>query len=152
MPTGWSSWNRDPSAAGATDFAGAHLPHQRHGRRRRQGAAAHLAQMAATLPANDERRLFRLGVDRVFTLAGQGTIVTGTALAGSVRVGDTLQLAPGGQQVRVRSIHAQNRAAEWARRPAAGAEPERRGKDDIARGTGWSRRRWPSVRSASMSN
>jgi selenocysteine-specific elongation factor len=75
----------------------------------------HLAQMAATLPAGDERRLFRLGVDRVFTLSGQGTIVTGTALAGSVRVGDTLELAPGGQQVRVRSIHAQNRAADVGR-------------------------------------
>jgi translation elongation factor EF-Tu-like GTPase len=37
-------------------------------------------------------------VDRVFTLAGQGTVVTGTALAGSVRVGDTLQLAPGGSR------------------------------------------------------
>jgi selenocysteine-specific elongation factor len=73
---------------------------------------AHLADMANSLPARDEQRLFRLGVDRVFTLAGQGTIVTGTALAGAVRVGDMLQLAPGGQQVRVRSIHAQNRAAE----------------------------------------
>ncbi|MES2162662.1 MAG: selenocysteine-specific translation elongation factor [Pseudomonadota bacterium] len=72
----------------------------------------HLAQMAAALPASDERRLFRLGVDRVFTLSGQGTIVTGTALAGSVRVGDMLQLAPGGQQARVRSIHAQNRNAD----------------------------------------
>lgn len=75
---------------------------------------AHLAQAAAALPARagEEGRLFRLGVDRVFTLSGQGTIVAGTALAGQVRVGDTLQLAPGGQQVRVRSIHAQNRPAE----------------------------------------
>ena len=77
-----------------------------------QALLRHLAQLAASLPAGDERRLFRLGVDRVFTLSGQGTIVTGTALAGSVRVGDVLQLAPGGQQARVRSIHAQNRSAE----------------------------------------
>jgi selenocysteine-specific elongation factor len=96
----------------------------------------HLSQMATALPANDERRLFRLGVDRVFTLAGQGTIVTGTALAGSVRVGDVLQLAPGGQQVRVRSIHAQNRSADVGRAGQrlalnlSGAS-----KDDIARGT-----------------
>ena len=75
---------------------------------------AHLAQAAAALPARagEDGRLFRLGVDRVFTLSGQGTIVAGTALAGQVRIGDTLQLAPGGQQVRVRSIHAQNRAAD----------------------------------------
>ena len=101
-----------------------------------QALLAHLAQMAATLPANDERRLFRLGVDRVFTLSGQGTIVTGTALAGSVRVGDALQLAPGGQQVRVRSIHAQNRTADIGRAGQrlalnlGGAA-----KEDIQRGT-----------------
>jgi selenocysteine-specific elongation factor len=75
---------------------------------------AHLSHEAARLPAreHDERRLFRLGIDRVFTLAGQGTIVAGTALAGRVDVGDTLQLAPGGELLRVRSIHAQNRAAD----------------------------------------
>ncbi|WP_425254063.1 selenocysteine-specific translation elongation factor [Janthinobacterium sp. NFX145] len=72
---------------------------------------AHLTQVARSLPQRDERRLFRLGVDRVFTLSGQGTIVTGTALAGCVQVGDMLQLAPGDAQARVRSIHAQNRAA-----------------------------------------
>ena len=101
-----------------------------------QALLAHLARMASALPANDERRLFRLGVDRVFTLSGQGTIVTGTALAGSVRVGDTLQLAPGGQQVRVRSIHAQNRVADIGRAGQrlalnlSGAS-----KEDIERGT-----------------
>ncbi|MRW89007.1 selenocysteine-specific translation elongation factor [Duganella sp. FT80W] len=96
----------------------------------------HLGELAATLPASDERRLFRLGVDRVFTLSGQGTIVTGTALAGSVRVGDTLQLAPGGQQVRVRSIHAQNRAAEVGRTGQRLAlNLSGAGKDDIARGS-----------------
>ncbi|WP_058051312.1 selenocysteine-specific translation elongation factor [Janthinobacterium sp. Ant5-2-1] len=73
---------------------------------------AHLTQVARSLPQRDERRLFRLGVDRVFTLSGQGTIVTGTALAGRAQVADMLQLAPGGAQARVRSIHAQNRAAE----------------------------------------
>ncbi|MYM86462.1 selenocysteine-specific translation elongation factor [Rugamonas sp. FT82W] len=77
-----------------------------------QALLRYLAQMAASLPASDERRLFRLGVDRVFTLSGQGTIVTGTALAGSVRVGEVLQLAPSGQQARVRGIHAQNRSAD----------------------------------------
>jgi selenocysteine-specific elongation factor len=92
--------------------------------------------MAATLPASDERRLFRLGVDRVFTLSGQGTIVTGTALAGSVRVGDTLQLAPGGQQVRVRSMHAQNRAADIGRAGQRLAlNLSGAAKEDIERGT-----------------
>jgi selenocysteine-specific elongation factor len=101
-----------------------------------QALLAHLAQMAATLPAGDERRLFRLGVDRVFTLSGQGTIVTGTALAGVVRAGDMLQLAPGGQPVRVRSIHAQNRAADSGRAGQRLAlNLSGAAKEDIARGT-----------------
>jgi selenocysteine-specific elongation factor len=73
---------------------------------------AHLRASAAALPAREEARLFRLGVDRVFTLSGQGTVVTGTALAGRVAVGDTVVLAPSGRQARVRAIHAQNRAAQ----------------------------------------
>jgi selenocysteine-specific elongation factor len=122
-----------------TDFAGAQVFRTNATQADDVGVKAllhHISQMAAALPANDERRLFRLGVDRVFTLAGQGTIVTGTALAGSVRVGDALQLAPGGQQVRVRSIHAQNRSADVGRAGQrlalnlSGAS-----KDDIARGT-----------------
>ncbi|MYM36079.1 selenocysteine-specific translation elongation factor [Duganella sp. FT94W] len=122
-----------------TDFAGAPVFRTNATEEGDAGVKAllhHLSQIAATLPASDERRLFRLGVDRVFTLSGQGTIVTGTALAGSVRVGDTLQLAPGGQQVRVRSIHAQNRAAEVGRAGQRLAlNLSGAAKDDIARGT-----------------
>ncbi|RKP46575.1 selenocysteine-specific translation elongation factor [Pararobbsia silviterrae] len=62
--------------------------------------------------ARRDDALFRLAIDRVFTLAGHGTIVTGTVFSGSVRVGDTLRLVPDGAAVRVRGIHAQNRAAE----------------------------------------
>jgi len=56
--------------------------------------------------------LFRLAVDRVFTLAGHGTVVTGTVFGGSVHTGDFMHLAPKGEPVRVRSIHAQQRAAQ----------------------------------------
>ncbi|MYM66422.1 selenocysteine-specific translation elongation factor [Pseudoduganella sp. FT55W] len=122
-----------------TDFAGAQIFRTNATAANDVGVQVlrlHLAEIAATLPASDERRLFRLGVDRVFTLPGQGTIVTGTALAGSVRVGDTLQLAPSGQQVRVRSIHAQNRSAEVGRAGQRLAlNLSGAGKDDIARGT-----------------
>jgi selenocysteine-specific elongation factor len=55
--------------------------------------------------------LFRLAVDRVFTLAGHGTVVTGTVFGGRVAVGDTLTHSATSQPVRVRSLHAQNRAA-----------------------------------------
>ncbi|AKC70104.1 selenocysteine-specific translation elongation factor [Pandoraea oxalativorans] len=80
----------------------------------------HLTQAAQALgeSGNATRRddaLFRLAVDRVFTLAGHGTVVTGTAFASTVRVGDNLTVMPQGLPVRVRSIHAQNRPVEAGR-------------------------------------
>ncbi|MDD5329272.1 MAG: selenocysteine-specific translation elongation factor [Sulfuricella sp.] len=73
---------------------------------------AHLAEAAAGLPARIAAGNFRLAVDRCFTLAGTGTVVTGTVFSGEVRVGDRLLLSPSGIPVRVRGIHAQNRPAE----------------------------------------
>ena len=64
--------------------------------------------------AHDDQALFRLAVDRVFALDGVGTVVTGTVHAGRVAVGDELVLVPGEQRVRVRSVHAQNRAVTQA--------------------------------------
>lgn len=72
----------------------------------------HLEAMAASLPAAAANGYFRLAVDRCFTLSGSGTVVTGTVFSGSVREGDRLLISPSGQAVRVRSLHAQNRAAE----------------------------------------
>lgn len=72
---------------------------------------AHLHAAAAEWRMKRDDGLFRLAVDRVFTLTGQGTIVTGTVVSGRVTVGDTMLLAPKNQPVRVRSIHAQNRPA-----------------------------------------
>ena len=57
---------------------------------------------------------FRLAIDRVFSLEGSGTVVTGTVHAGSVAPGDELLLMPGERKVRVRSVHAQNQAVERA--------------------------------------
>ena len=54
---------------------------------------------------------FRLAIDRSFTLGGIGTVVTGTAVSGQVRVGDRLLLSPSGLEVRVRGLHAQNHPA-----------------------------------------
>jgi selenocysteine-specific elongation factor len=72
---------------------------------------AHLWAAAAQPPRQANGR-FRLAVDRCFTLKGAGTVVTGTVHAGSVRVDDELLLSPPGIAVRVRSIHAQDRAAQ----------------------------------------
>jgi selenocysteine-specific elongation factor len=75
----------------------------------------YLHATAANWPKHPEDGLFRLGVDRVFTLPGRGTVATGTARAGRVQVGDTLAVMPAGMMVRVRSIHAQNRDTGIAR-------------------------------------
>ncbi len=78
---------------------------------------------------------FRLAVDRAFTLAGVGTVATGTAHAGSVKVDDDLLLVPASIPVRVRSLHAQNEAVSHAgagQRCALGLAGI--AKDDIARG------------------
>lgn len=56
--------------------------------------------------------LFRLAVDRSFTLAGAGTVVTGTVLSGRVHVGDRVVIGPSGKPARIRAIHAQNVTAE----------------------------------------
>jgi selenocysteine-specific elongation factor len=76
---------------------------------------AHLRREAALRQVRRDDGLFRLAIDRVFTLPGQGTIVTGTVFSGRVNVGDTMLLTPRGEPVRVRSIHAQNRAASSGR-------------------------------------
>ncbi|HEV7672372.1 MAG TPA: SelB C-terminal domain-containing protein [Thermoanaerobaculia bacterium] len=64
------------------------------------GEAAGSAGMARPLP----RLPTRLPIDRAFHLKGLGVIVTGTLTSGAIRTGDTLEVLPGGERVRVRSI------------------------------------------------
>ena len=72
-----------------------------------ESAQAAAVKSPASLNAN-----FRLSIDRSFSLAGAGTVVTGGCFSGKVRVGDHLTLSPSGKEVRVRGIHAQNQKAE----------------------------------------
>ncbi|MGF6417923.1 selenocysteine-specific elongation factor [Stenotrophomonas sp. AN71] len=58
--------------------------------------------------------LFRMPVDRVFSLTGHGTLVTGAVHGGVASMGEHLQLMPAATEVRVRGIHAQNQASEHA--------------------------------------
>ena len=79
----------------------------------------------------------RLAVDRCFVLAGAGVVVTGTVHAGEIKVDDRLLLTPSGFEARVRSLHAQNRAAEVGRageRCALNLAGARLSKDAIRRG------------------
>ena len=73
-----------------------------------------LQTVQADMPAQQEKRPFRLAVDRVFSLPGTGTVVTGSVLAGRIALDDRLLISPSGQATRVRGLHAQNRRAEQA--------------------------------------
>lgn len=72
----------------------------------------HLRQLSARVHQAHQR--FRLAIDRAFTVKGAGLVVTGTALSGDVRVGDTLWLTGKGTPMRVRGLHAQNKPVEQA--------------------------------------
>ena len=79
---------------------------------------SHLHECAQAMQAHSGSGLFRLAIDRAFTLKGHGTVVTGTVHDGLLHVADDsidLRLMPSGQKLRVRSIHAQNQPSETAR-------------------------------------
>ncbi|HKW68967.1 MAG TPA: selenocysteine-specific translation elongation factor [Candidatus Dormibacteraeota bacterium] len=50
----------------------------------------------------------RLPIDRVFTMSGFGTVVTGTLVDGSIEEGDDMEVAPGGRLVRIRGLQRHN--------------------------------------------
>jgi len=56
--------------------------------------------------------IFRMAIDRSFTVAGHGTVVTGTVASGSVAVGDEVEWQPAGRMVRVRGLHRHDRPVE----------------------------------------
>lgn len=74
-------------------------------------AVKHLADR---VPQRTRDDLFRLPVDRAFSVAGVGTVVTGTCWSGSVAVGDRVRLAPGGPGARIRSIEMHGEGAATA--------------------------------------
>ena len=72
---------------------------------------ARITGAATNAPPEADGMVFRMPVDRAFTLDGVGTVVTGTVVAGRVRVGDEVMVLPAGAKARVRSLHAQNHEA-----------------------------------------
>jgi selenocysteine-specific elongation factor len=73
-----------------------------------------IAAIVDELPPRATTGVFRLPIDRVFTVKGFGTIVTGTILGGEVKVGDELHVAPGKLPVRVRGIEVHGAAVDQA--------------------------------------
>jgi selenocysteine-specific elongation factor len=75
----------------------------------------HLAAAAGAFAARmTEGQHFRLAIDRAFTIAGSGTVVTGTVFNGAVAAGDRLVVSPKGTPVRVRGIQMRGQPAERA--------------------------------------
>jgi selenocysteine-specific elongation factor len=58
--------------------------------------------------------LFRMPVDRVFTMKGFGTVVTGTMVSGTLSVGEIVEILPGGLKGKVRSLQVYNQPVERA--------------------------------------
>lgn len=71
-----------------------------------------LDEVLAQVPAPDPQARVRVWIDRAFSVKGAGTVVTGTLAAGTLRVGDKLELASpdGGRAVEVRGLHSENTA------------------------------------------
>ncbi|MSR75090.1 MAG: selenocysteine-specific translation elongation factor [Planctomycetes bacterium] len=68
--------------------------------------------MVRDLPAHDDSGVFRMPVQRSFTVKGHGTVVTGVPVSGRVVLGDALELLPAGLPCRVRGIQVHHRPAE----------------------------------------
>ncbi|MGE0546519.1 MAG: selenocysteine-specific translation elongation factor [Kofleriaceae bacterium] len=71
---------------------------------------AELAMLVEQVPPREPAGVFRLPIDRVFTIKGFGTVVTGTVLGGAASVGDELTIIPGDRSVRVRGIESHGAA------------------------------------------
>ena len=103
-----------------------------------------LGRVAADLVERPAADLFRLPIDRVFAVAGAGTVVTGSTWSGGVAVGESVRLLPLGRDVRVRSIEVHGESAARAvpgRRTAlalVGVDKSELARGDVAvTGPGW---------------
>ena len=98
---------------------------------------AALFEAAAAFRSRTPNGLFRLAVDRSFTLQGTGTIVTGTVLSGAAATGERVIVSPGGLAARIRALRVHSSPAERAEagdRAALNLAGEGVAKDRIDRG------------------
>jgi selenocysteine-specific elongation factor len=75
---------------------------------------AAIVSTAAHISTRNSQAIPRLPIDRVFTMKGFGTVVTGTLVAGTIRREDELEVMPGGRRVRVRGLQVHGQTAETA--------------------------------------
>ena len=73
-----------------------------------------IEKMVSSLPERDTKGIPRLPIDRVFSLQGFGTIITGTLISGTLHKGDALAIYPEGLKARIRNIQVHEQDAEFA--------------------------------------
>ena len=73
-----------------------------------------LDKLSALIPDRPPSSLFRLPVDRVFTMKGFGTVITGTLISGRIRVGDPVMIYPSRVTSKVRGIQVHNNSVNEA--------------------------------------
>lgn len=66
------------------------------------------------VPARDTTDDFRLPVDRVFSISGFGTVVTGTLISGTIKEGDSCEVYPGGLKTKVRGLQVHDNPVDVA--------------------------------------
>jgi len=95
-----------------------------------------LAQVASEVAAKDSAALARLPIDRVFTMKGFGTVVTGTLVAGTIRKSDEeeLELFPPASGYEFGACRFMARPRKLPSQAAHRPEPRRRLNEDLARG------------------
>ena len=79
-----------------------------------QALIASLESILQQNPARIDLNRPRLPIDRVFTMSGFGTVVTGTLLDGQLALGDEVQILPSGQKGRVRGLQTHKKKEERA--------------------------------------
>ncbi len=70
--------------------------------------------LSTEIPERQDGGLFRLPIDRVFSMKGFGTVITGTLASGNVKVGETIMIYPSGTTSKVRGLQAHNQSVEQA--------------------------------------
>ena len=113
---------------------------------------AAIVQQATRPAARRSDDLFRMPIDRVFTVRGTGTVVTGTIWSGTIAVEESVDARPSGIHARVRGIQvhgnavAAARAGERAAIALAGVEKVAIGRGDVLTRGGWPETRMLTVR------
>jgi selenocysteine-specific elongation factor len=67
------------------------------------------------LPSREIGHFFRLPIDRVFSMKGFGTVITGTCISGEIRTGDEISIYPGNVESRIRGIQVHNQEVDQVR-------------------------------------